>query len=124
MVTMARDSPTFFDKVGECVGIICDAACTHRVKMQQGFVSIAIAVKAVEGAAMHLDPLAVVAPRAKDAIVRAHAKRAGRNLLRGRSTEAIEAATARELELEAQERERRRGIDAARAGRQAAAVGE
>ena len=35
MVTMARDSPTFFDKVGECVGIICDAACTHRVKMQQ-----------------------------------------------------------------------------------------
>ena len=44
---------------------------------------------------MHLDPLAVVAPRAKDAIVRAHAKRAGRNLLRGRSTEAIEAETKR-----------------------------
>ena len=40
MVEMARDEPSFFDKVGECIGLICKAACDHRVKMQARLTSL------------------------------------------------------------------------------------
>lgn len=71
-------------QVGPCVSLICDAACDHHVKLQPGFVSIALSVKVVEGVVIQVDPCAVVAPRAKGVIVREHMKRAGRNML-GRS---------------------------------------
>jgi len=75
MVEMARDEPSFFDKVGECIGLICEAACEHHVRMQSGFISIALSVKVVEGALLQVDPLCVVAPRAKAVIMREHLKR-------------------------------------------------
>jgi aarF domain-containing kinase len=86
MVELARDSPTFFDQVSDCISIICEAACDHRVKLQGGFISIALSVKVVEGSVIQVDPRAVVAPRAKPVVVREHIRRKGRNLL-GRSTE-------------------------------------
>ena len=59
-----------------------------------GFVSIALSVKVVEGAVVQIDPLAVVAPRAKAVVVREHVKRQGRNLLKRReSTGNVEGYT-------------------------------
>jgi len=129
MVLMARDSPTFFDRVGECFAIICNGARDHRVKLKSGFVSIAIGVKTVEGAAIAIDPMAVVAPRAKPAIVAAHAKRLGRAMLGGGASSTPSPADAhekaaqaahREQELEAQEGARRRAIEATTRARAAA----
>jgi len=34
MVEMARDTPTFFDQIGACISLICNAACDHRVKVR------------------------------------------------------------------------------------------
>ena len=65
MVLMARDHPSFFEKVGECYSIICNAACDHRVKIRSGFMSIALSVKAVEGTAMSLAPNIELARLAK-----------------------------------------------------------
>ena len=88
MVEMARDEPSFFDKVGECISIICKAACDHRIKMQAGFISIALSVKVVEGSVLQVDPLCVVAPRAKAVVVREHMRRKGsRAILGNRSLE-------------------------------------
>ena len=109
---------TLGNAVGECVAIICNGARDHRVKLKSGFVSIAISVKTVEGAAIAIDPMAVVAPRAKPAIVAAHAKRMGRAVLGRGSASPADAhekaaqAARREQELEAQEGARRRAIEA------------
>lgn len=84
MVEMARDCPSFFDQLGECISIICQAACDHHVKMKASFISIALSVKVVEGAVIQVDRDAVVAPRAKPIVVREHMKRKGRAML-GRS---------------------------------------
>lgn len=81
MVLWQRDTPTFFDQIGPCIEIICNAACDHHVKLRSGFAAIALSVKVVEGAVVQADPLAVVAPRAKAVIVREHAKRMGRAIL-------------------------------------------
>ena len=62
MVEMARDEPTFFDKIGECVTRICKAACLYQVKMQAGFASIALSSKVVE-AVIAIDDYIPVAPR-------------------------------------------------------------
>jgi len=86
MVLWARDTPTFFDLVGEFISILCNAACDHHVLLAGGFVSIALSVKVVEGAVVQIDPLAVVAPRAKAVVVREHVKRKGRNLLKRRES--------------------------------------
>ena len=86
MVELARDSPTFFDQIGDCISIICEAACEHRVKMHGSFVSIALSIKVVEGSVIQVDPEAIVAPRAKPIVVREHMRRKGRALL-GRSLE-------------------------------------
>ena len=56
MVEMARDEPSFFEKVSECIAIICQAACDHHVKMQSGFISIALSVKVVEGSVIQALP--------------------------------------------------------------------
>lgn len=79
----ARDEPSFFDKLGECISLICQAACDHQVKLQSGFISIALSVKVVEGALLQVDPLCVVAPRAKAVVVREHMRRKGAKLLGG-----------------------------------------
>ena len=86
MVELARDAPTFFDQLGDCISIICEAACEHHVKMRGSFVSIALAVKVVEGSVIQVDPGAQVATRAKPVVVREHLRRKGRALL-GRSLE-------------------------------------
>ena len=86
MVELARDSPTFFDQIGDCISIICEAACEHRVKLQGSFVSIALSIKVVEGSVIQVDPRAVVSPRAKPVVVREHMKRKGAAML-GRSPE-------------------------------------
>jgi len=81
MVEMARDAPDFFNQIGTFVSTICDAACEHRVRLNGGFISIALSVKAVEGAVLQIDQYAVVAPRAKAVVVRESIRRAGRNVL-------------------------------------------
>ena len=84
MVELVRISPTLFDQIGHCVSIICEAACEHRVKMQGGFINIALSVKVVEGSIIQVDPRAIVAPRAKPVVVREHFRRKGKRML-GRS---------------------------------------
>ena len=109
MVELARDSPTFFDQIGDCISIICEAACDHKVKMKNGFISIALSVKVVEGSVIQVDPRAIVAPRAKPVIVREHMRRKGYAIL-GRSLETGELedndAQKREKELVRAARER------------------
>merc|ERR1719263_1062334 len=83
MVIMARDHPSFFEKVGECYSIICNAACNHRVKIRSGFMSIALSVKAVEGATMSLAPNIELARRAKTVVLREHVRRRLYMLLTG-----------------------------------------
>ena len=117
MVLMARDEPSFFDKVGECITTICQAACDHRVKMQAGFVSIALSVKVVEGSVLQVDPLSVVAPRAKAVILREHLRRKSGVGMLARQQEA-EAERRLEEELAAEDarnrQDQQRRIDARR----------
>uniref|UniRef100_A0A7S0L238 Protein kinase domain-containing protein n=1 Tax=Coccolithus braarudii TaxID=221442 RepID=A0A7S0L238_9EUKA len=70
MVFKARADPTFFDQVGAHISVICNAACDHHVLIAQGFISVALSVKVVEGAVIQVDPEAVVAPRARGVIMR------------------------------------------------------
>lgn len=107
MVEMARDEPSFFDKLGECIGIICQAACDHRIRLQSGFISIALSVKVVEGALLQVDPLCVVAPRAKAVVVREQLRRRGLRRERASLEEELrreEAESRREQEARLKER--------------------
>lgn len=56
MVTRAKTDDSFFASLGDYFTTICDAASMHRVKMNQGFVTMALAVKVMEGIALELDP--------------------------------------------------------------------
>jgi len=56
MVMRAKTDESFFGSLGSYFAAICDAAISHRVKMNQGFVSMALAVKVMEGIALELDP--------------------------------------------------------------------
>jgi aarF domain-containing kinase len=56
MVVRAKTDESFFGSLGSYFTAICDAASSHRVKMNQGFISMALAVKVVEGIALELDP--------------------------------------------------------------------
>jgi len=56
MVIRAKTDESFFGSLGSYFTAICDAASSHRVKMNQGFVTMALAVKVVEGIALELDP--------------------------------------------------------------------
>jgi hypothetical protein len=51
----ARDDQSFFDSIGNYVAQICDASAEYKVKMNQGFVSIALAVRVMEGVALSLN---------------------------------------------------------------------
>ena len=113
MVELARDSPTFFDQIGDCISIILEAACDHHVKMKNGFVSIALAIKVVEGSVLQVDPRAIVAPRAKPVIMREYMRRKGRAIA-GRSPETGEL-------LDSEERERELALVAAAREREASA---
>ena len=55
MARKARADPTFFDEIGNYVAQICDASADYKVKMNQGFISIALAVRVMEGVALALD---------------------------------------------------------------------
>lgn len=81
LVQLIRISPTLIDQIGHCLSIICEAACEHRVKMQGGFMSIALTMKVVEGSIIQVDPHTKVAPRAKPVVLRESARRKGRALL-------------------------------------------
>jgi aarF domain-containing kinase len=56
MVMRAKTDESFFGSLGSYFTAICDAASSHRVKMNQGFVTMALAVKVMEGIALELDP--------------------------------------------------------------------
>jgi len=56
MVDMAHTCDDFFKNLSQYIAFICDAAATHRVMMNQTFVSFGLAVKVQEGVAMSLDP--------------------------------------------------------------------
>jgi len=47
---------TFFDKFGSYVTDICGMACSHRVKLNEQFVTMAMAIKVLEGIALNLNP--------------------------------------------------------------------
>lgn len=122
MVEMARDEPSFFDKLGECIGVICQAACDHQVRMQAGFISIALSVKVVEGSVLQVDPLCVVAPRAKAVVLREHMRRKGAAVLGSHTAATTMAEKGETLEAElartdAKAREEQRRILEERAAR-------
>jgi len=56
MVMRAKTDESFFGSLGSYFTAICDAASSHKVKMNQGFVSMALAVKVMEGIALELNP--------------------------------------------------------------------
>lgn len=56
MVMKAKTDDSFFESLGSYFATICDAASSHRVKMNQGFISMALAIKVMEGIALELDP--------------------------------------------------------------------
>ena len=55
MARGARDDPSFFDSIGNYVSQICQASADYKVRMNQGFVSIALAVRVMEGVAIALN---------------------------------------------------------------------
>jgi aarF domain-containing kinase len=55
MARKARDDVSFFDEIGNYVTQICEASSDYAVKMNQGFVSIALAVRVMEGVALQLN---------------------------------------------------------------------
>ena len=65
----------FFENIGGYILYICEAAATHHVMLNQGFASIALAVKVQEGVAISLDPNAKVWETANPIIVRAEFRR-------------------------------------------------
>lgn len=75
MVEKAKDDPAFFDQLGNYFSIICNAACTHHVKMNQGFLSIALAVKVVEGVALELNPVAEIWRIANPLVIKSEFRR-------------------------------------------------
>jgi len=56
MARGARDDPSFFDEIGNYIAQICESSADYKVKMNQGFVSIALAVRVMEGVALSLNP--------------------------------------------------------------------
>ena len=123
MVEMARDEPSFFDKLGECIGIICQAACDHHVRLQSGFISIALSVKVVEGALLQVDPLCVVAPRAKAVVVREQLRRKRRKLWEEVRTDEADDEEERKLEAELQAVDRQKRLEQERRLQERAAAG-
>ena len=81
VVELIRISPTLIDQIGACLSIICEAACEHKVRMQGGFMTIALTMKVVEGSIIQVDPHTKVAPRAKPVVVRESARRKAKALL-------------------------------------------
>lgn len=100
MVEMARDEPSFFDKIGECISIIFRSACEHQVRLQSSFINIALAVKVVEGSVIQVDPLSVVAPRAKAVVMKESMRRKGEELLGRTLSEAQRLREEEERKLE------------------------
>ena len=89
MVHTATTENNFFERVGDYYAQICSAACEHRVQLQAGFMSIAISVKAVEGAALAVYPKVNLGQRARGIILREHTRRKLRALI-SRSLDTVE----------------------------------
>ena len=64
----------FFENVGDYSNEILRLAAASRVKLESHFLSVALAVKVVEGIAHSLDPDLDIAPRAVPHVMRAQAK--------------------------------------------------
>ena len=60
MCEQAKRDRSFFDKIGNYVKKICDAASENKIMMNQGFVSIALTVRVMEGVAFALNPEAKI----------------------------------------------------------------
>ena len=60
MCEQAKRDRSFFDSIGNYVTKICAAASTHKIMMNQGFVSIALTVRVMEGVAFALNPEAEI----------------------------------------------------------------
>lgn len=74
MCEQAKRDHSFFDSVGNYVSTICNAAAEHKIMMNQGFVSIALAVRVMEGVALALNPEAAIWKIANGIILKAKAK--------------------------------------------------
>jgi len=55
MVHRSHNSP-FFDKFGSYVAEVCGMACTHQVKLNEQLVTMAMAIKVLEGLVVGLNP--------------------------------------------------------------------
>ena len=75
MVTRSHESP-FFDKFGSYVGDICGLACTHKVKLNEQLVTMAMAIKVLEGIVLSLQPDVELCSAAIPILLRAQAKHA------------------------------------------------
>ena len=57
LITIAASGKDYFmQKLGTYISYICNAASTHHVMLNQAFISMALAVKVMEGIALALDP--------------------------------------------------------------------
>jgi aarF domain-containing kinase len=74
MCEQAKRDHSFFDSIGNYVSTICNAAAKHQVMMNQGFVSIALTVRVMEGVALALNREAEIWRVANGIILQAKAK--------------------------------------------------
>ena len=74
MCEQAKRDHSFFDSIGNYVSTICNAAAKHQVMMNQGFVSIALTVRVMEGVALALNREAEVWRVANGIVLKAKAK--------------------------------------------------
>lgn len=75
MVHKAKTDHSFFDQIGNYIAIICNAASDSHVKMNQGFISVALATKVVEGVALSLNPAAEIWRIANPIILKSNLRR-------------------------------------------------
>ena len=74
MCEKSKRDTSFFDQIGNYVSIICNAAADHQIMMNQGFVSIALTVRVMEGVALALNANAEIWRIANGIILKAKAK--------------------------------------------------
>jgi aarF domain-containing kinase len=74
MCEKAKADQSFFDSIGNYVSTICNAAAKHQIMMNQGFVSIALTVRVMEGVALALNKEAEIVTIANGIILKAKAK--------------------------------------------------
>lgn len=79
LVERSHESP-FFEKFGSYVTEICGMACTHRVKLNEQYVTMAMAIKVLEGLALSLNPEISLCDSAIPILMRAQQRRLAKQM--------------------------------------------